>query len=424
MWRRITSRAELSLAFTLTNGQTFGWRFSSSPEGGLLYTGVLGARVLSLREAGEEVQVLWHTPVEAEGAGAAAEGGAASGLSASPGIKRKREADGAGAVASPARRALPAAPASPGLLDAPPSSETDLTDALRSYFQLSTDLTALYATWSAADERLSQIAACLPGMRLIRQEPWECLISFICSSNNNIPRIVQMLDKVRSTYGRSLGFVAGREYHAFPTPAALAGVSEVELRELGLGYRAMYVRAASVKVHAAGGERSLLRLRGESLQAARAALQEFDGVGPKVADCVALFSLDQTGSVPVDTHVWAIACCYYDSDGGLAACKSLTPTVHERVGAVFRARFGPSAGWAHCLLFAAELPSFRALLPPELGHSMAAFKAQEKVGKAAKKAAAKERKEAKAAAAGGAGAGAGTEGVGVEEATDDEGLQG
>lgn len=88
------------------------------------------------------------------------------------------------------------------------------------------------------------------------------------------------------------------------------------------------------------------------------------GVGRKVADCVAVFALDQPGCVPVDTHVWAIACRYMDES--LKGVRSLTPAVHERVGGLFRDRFGAHAGWAHCLLFAAELPAFADLLPAEV----------------------------------------------------------
>ena len=107
---------------------------------------------------------------------------------------------------------------------------------------------------------------------------------------------------------------------------------------------------------------------GAAREAVAAALQAFHGVGRKVADCVAVFALDQPGALPVDTHVWAIACRL---DASLKDCKSLTPAVHARVGGLFRARYGAAAGWAHCLLFAAELPAFAALLPPEIAREQA-----------------------------------------------------
>merc|ERR1740130_919613 len=102
----------------------------------------------------------------------------------------------------------------------------------------------------------------------------------------------------------------------------------------------------------------------------------FHGVGRKVADCVALFSLDVTNALPVDTHVWRIACRDYDRD--LQSAKSLTPTVYARVGKLFEDRFGEHSGWAHSLVFAAELPQFRTLLPKALQEEMAQFAKHEK----------------------------------------------
>jgi N-glycosylase/DNA lyase len=75
---------------------------------------------------------------------------------------------------------------------------------LRDYFQLDQPLEALYSAWSAQDNRLGRIAKCIPGVRIINQDPWECLVSFICSSNNNIPRITKMLAAIRREYGQPL----------------------------------------------------------------------------------------------------------------------------------------------------------------------------------------------------------------------------
>ena len=122
----------------------------------------------------------------------------------------------------------------------------------------------------------------------------------------------------------------------------------------------------------------------------------------QVADCAALFCLDQAAVVPVDTHVWQIAC--RDLDPTLRACKSLTPAVYERVGALFRARYGAHCGWAHSLLFAAELPQFSRRLPATVQREMAAFKADEKKQKKEAAQKRKQRREAKATVAEGGGA--------------------
>jgi hypothetical protein len=241
-------------------------------------------------------------------------------------------------------------------------------------------------------------------MRILRQDPWECLISFICSSNNNIARIGQMLAKLRARYGAPIAALDGETFYAFPSPQALAAASEEELRALGMGYRARYLRQTAAAVVERGGAPFLRGLRGKPTAEVQAALMAFAGVGPKVADCVALFSCDATDAVPVDTHVWAIACCYYDRSLTMAA--SLTPTIYARVGELFRARFGSHAGWAHSLLFAAELPVFRSRLPPALRVEMEAFRVEEAASKVVKKAAAAARKVAKQAAGVGAVAGA------------------
>ena len=190
-----------------------------------------------------------------------------------------------------------------------------------------------------------------------------------------------------------------------------------------MGYRAQFIKGtAELVAGKPGGARWLMALRdmahapqdgqgggavkvegtGDSaasgLASSRLAVQallcECPGIGRKVADCVALFALDQTESIPVDTHVWDICCRDYDPSGELRAAKSLTPTVYERVGDTFRSRFGAKAGWAHSVLFAAELPEFRRLLPEARQAEMRAFADEEKQHKAAKRAQAAANKKA------------------------------
>ena len=117
------------------------------------------------------------------------------------------------------------------------------------------------------------------------------------------------------------------------------------------------------------------------------------GVGRKVADCVALFSLDQTEGIPVDTHVWDIALRDYDPLLSLKGAKSITPAIYEEVGEVFRKRFPRKAGWAHSVLFAAELPEFRVKLPVELQEEMKAFTDHSKSVKKVESLAKRVRKE-------------------------------
>jgi N-glycosylase/DNA lyase len=267
-----------------------------------------------------------------------------------------------------------------------------LHQRLREYFQLHIPLQPLYNEWSVACPRMAIIADCIPGVRIIDQDPWECLVSFICSSNNNIPRITKMLGAIRKVYGTPLLSIQKDtfEFYSFPSLEDLhKRATDQDLRtKCGMGYRAKYLMETIKILKAKGGEAYLkeeLRNVSNPVEVQKK-LCEFCGVGPKVADCVALFSLRQDDAIPVDTHVWNIALRDYDSEEiSLSSILSLTPTNYQRVGDVFRQRFNNRAGWAHSLLFVAELPSFRAVLPPTLIEEMDNFRILEQEKKQQKK---------------------------------------
>jgi N-glycosylase/DNA lyase len=258
----------------------------------------------------------------------------------------------------------------------------NITKFIKDLFQLETKLKPLYNDWSNSDIRLGKIAKCIPGVRIIRQDPIECLFSFICSSNNNIPRITKMLSSFRKTYGRKLLDIPMRlidssggtklikcdevmTIHSFPTLQQLQHATEEELRGMGLGYRAKYIIQTRDLLIKNGGRDHLLSLRSISdHEKVQEELLQYAGIGRKVADCIALFSLDQKDAIPVDVHVQHIASRDYDPSV-LGTAKSLTPTIYKQVGELFRDRFD-YAGWAHSLLFVAELPSFRDVLPEDV----------------------------------------------------------
>jgi N-glycosylase/DNA lyase len=229
----------------------------------------------------------------------------------------------------------------------------------------------LYAKWSEKEDDMSKIIRSLPGLRIIRQDPVECLFAFICSSNNNIQRITQMIAKLKATYGELLFHdpVSDEEFFAFPTVEALTTrAEESTLRDLGFGYRAPFIIKSSALLKELGGVEYLKALReippsGNDDEYADK-LMAFSGVGRKVADCIGLFALNKLHAIPVDTHVWQIACREFDPS--LKDKKSLTPTVYQTVGDHFRARFSPLAGWAHSVLFTGDLTSFKTHLPKEM----------------------------------------------------------
>jgi N-glycosylase/DNA lyase len=195
---------------------------------------------------------------------------------------------------------------------------------IKHYLNLSSNLGDLYAQWSSDDPNFKKKAPQFTGIRILRQDAWEALVSFICSSNNNISRISQMVEKLCLHYGPFVATIEGRAYHDFPTPEALAGKDvEGKLRTLGFGYRAKYLYQTAVMV-SQEREKGWLdglsnpespafgveakpgdEMRPEGRQGYRDAhesLLELQGVGPKVADCVCLMGLGWGESVPVDTH--------------------------------------------------------------------------------------------------------------------------
>jgi N-glycosylase/DNA lyase len=237
-------------------------------------------------------------------------------------------------------------------------TKLDIPAILHNYFQLDENLSALYHEWSDSCPRLKTIAECLPGIRVIDQDPFECLISFICSSNNNIPRITKMLAALRREYGQLLLSIGDDDFYSFPSLQTLhTRANESDLRSLGLGYRAKYIMNTVQLLMDLGGESYLQELRAiRDPIIVQEKLIQFAGVGRKVADCVALFSLKQDAAIPVDVHVWNIARRDYDTERVLDSVKSMTPTTYNKVGELFRSKFASKSGWAHSVLFVVSNP--------------------------------------------------------------------
>ncbi|KAE8447595.1 hypothetical protein EG329_010566 [Mollisiaceae sp. DMI_Dod_QoI] len=257
-----------------------------------------------------------------------------------------------------------------------PTTEDEETEALvKHYLNLTPDLTALYEQWSSVDSNFKKRAPKFTGVRILKQDAWEALIGFICSSNNNIIRISQMVNNLCLHYGPLIGHIDDQAFHDFPPPEALTGPGvESHLRELGFGYRAGYI-AKTAKIVAKekpeGWLQSLCNSEPydsnldqkplpeggrEGYRKAHEELLQLQGVGPKVADCVCLMGLGWGEAVPVDTHVWQIA--QRDYKFGKGKHKSLTKATYDAVGDHFRQLWGKEAGWAHSVLFAADLKTF------------------------------------------------------------------
>ncbi len=178
------------------------------------------------------------------------------------------------------------------------------------YFDLGTDYAGYIGTLSA-DPTLKTACEASQGIRILRQEPFETLISFIISQNNNIPRISGIIARLCENFGSRVdgGF-------AFPTAQQLSGLSAEELAPLRAGFRARYICDAVYKVNS--GEVELDGLYALPLEQARERLKRIVGVGDKVADCVLLFAYHKTDAFPKDVWVKRIMAQYYPE--GLPEC--------------------------------------------------------------------------------------------------------
>jgi N-glycosylase/DNA lyase len=167
-------------------------------------------------------------------------------------------------------------------------------EIIRDYFRLDDDLETIYAELNK-DPVLAKATQKYPGLRLIRQEPWECMVSFMCSVNNNIPRIKGMIRNLSERYGAQIQF-KGNQLYAFPTKEQLSKASAKDLMKCGLGFRAEWVHAAC------RAELDFYELKEIEYLKAKERLMQLKGIGDKVADCVLLFSLEKHEAFPVD--VW------------------------------------------------------------------------------------------------------------------------
>ncbi|XP_006888974.1 PREDICTED: N-glycosylase/DNA lyase isoform X2 [Elephantulus edwardii] len=312
LWASIPCpRSELRLDLVLASGQSFRWRERNEGH----WSGVLAGRVWTLTQTDERLHGTVYRP-------------------------------GTGQPSAPTPEEL---------------------QAVRRYFQLDVNLAQLYHHWASVDPHFQEVARKFEGVRLLRQDPVECLFSFICSSNNNVSRITGMVERLCQAFGPRLVQLDDITYHGFPSLQALAGPEvEADLRKLGLGYRASYVSASARAIlEEHGGLSWLQQLREAPYEDAHQALCTLPGVGPKVADCVCLMALDKAQAVPVDVHMWQVAQRDYNWYPTTSQAKGPSPPANKELGNFFRSLWGIYAGWAQAVVFCADLRQpHRAQKPP------------------------------------------------------------
>lgn len=180
-------------------------------------------------------------------------------------------------------------------------SQEDMESFWKTYFDLEIDYGNFIKLIDEKDRYLTEAARLGQGIRILRQDLWEMIVSFLISQQNNIPRIRRCISNICERYGERRKSGSGRIYYTFPSPEALAAAGEEELRDCNLGYRSRYVKKTAEMV--LEGQVSLEKVGKMDYACAREELQKLYGVGEKVADCICLFALHHMDAFPVDTHI-------------------------------------------------------------------------------------------------------------------------
>jgi N-glycosylase/DNA lyase len=193
------------------------------------------------------------------------------------------------------------------------------------------------------------------GLRLVRQDPFQCFISFIVSSNSNIQKIKSSLEKISIKFGKKIQF-DNKEFHMFPEPKKIANATIQEIQNCGVGYRAKFIIDAAKIVESK--QIDFDHLKKTNYQDAKEIILTVPGIGNKVADCILLFSLDKLEAFPLDRWMIRILKKYYLEKFELKT-KSITEKQYDILHEKIVKHFGPYAGYAQQFLFKMERENYQ-----------------------------------------------------------------
>ena len=233
-------------------------------------------------------------------------------------------------------------------------TEESIERQIESYLGLNSDILTVHEALRRVDTKMAGLVECFGGMRILRQDPWECLVSYICSQNNNIDRIARIVEVLADRYGVPQA-LEGVKLNSFPTPQRLLDVGETELNSLSLGLN-RGGRIHSVARDIVQGELDLDALRHLPYTQAKGLLMSYNGIGPKIADCVCLFSLHKAEAFPVDRHIAAALWEHYGK-------KYTSGAKNMRLLEWAKEYFGSHAGYAGQLLFYERLLRMEPISP-------------------------------------------------------------
>ncbi len=219
----------------------------------------------------------------------------------------------------------------------------NIEDICKNYFDLDRNYEEIKETLSLIDDDMKESIKYGEGIRILNQDLWEMIISFIISANNNIPRIKGIIERMSAKYGQEIKF-RGTSYYTFPTIDELSQASVKDLKDLGLGFRARYVFETTKKIKE--GKINLENLKQEPTNEVRKQLLTLTGVGPKVADCIMLFStLKRFDVFPVDVWVRRVMNDLYIHN------EDETKVNKKQIQEIAKDKFGALEGIAQQYLF-------------------------------------------------------------------------
>ena len=204
------------------------------------------------------------------------------------------------------------------------------------------------------DETVKKSVKQYEGLRIFKQDPFQCMISFIISSNSNIQKIKNSLEKISKKFGKKVK-IQNKEFFLFPKPEKLANASIEEIKKCGVGYRAPFIKQASKMI-------VLKKINFEYLEKcdyeeAKKNICVIPGVGNKVADCILLFSLNKLEAFPLDTWMIKILEKYYSNQFNIET-KTITEKQYQILHEKIVNYFGPYCGYAQQFLFKMERENY------------------------------------------------------------------
>ena len=219
------------------------------------------------------------------------------------------------------------------------TTKEDFDNIWYDYFDLGRDYESMVNTLKVMDEHLEKATEFGEGIRILKQDGWEMLISFIISANNRIPMIQRAINNLSKNFGTYIGEYKNQEYYAFPTPQQLNKATIEEIRACSTGFRDKYIKSTAQIVN----DENIDVLEYRKLPTAECLkeLLKFNGVGPKVADCIALFGMQKYDTFPVDVWVKRVMQVFYVEE-------DLSLTKIRKFGIE---KFGDLAGFAQQYLF-------------------------------------------------------------------------